>query len=65
MADIDVQVGGTVAFTNDDGPLIEELRRGLAFTLGAMGSPKTNFLQRRVQARRLGRRGAKKFSLCG
>lgn len=43
MADIDVQVGGTVAFTNDDGPLIEELRRGLAFTLGAMGSPKTNF----------------------
>ena len=43
VADIDIQVGGTVAFTKDEGPVIESLRRGMAFTLGAMGSPKTNF----------------------
>ena len=43
LADIDIQVGGTVAFTNDTGPILQELKRGLAFTLGAMGSPTTNF----------------------
>lgn len=43
MADIDVQVGGTVAFGDDLDALVAPLRPGMAFTLGAMGSPKTNF----------------------
>lgn len=43
IADVDIQVGGTVAFTQDEGAVLEELKRGLAFTLGAMGSPTTNF----------------------
>ena len=43
MSDVDIQAGGTVAFTRDEGPLIRMLKRGLAFTLGAMGSPRTNF----------------------
>lgn len=43
IADIDIQVGGTVAFTQDEGAVLDELKRGLAFTLGAMGSPTTNF----------------------
>ena len=41
--DIDLQAGGTVAFTNNEGPIIASLKQGMAFTLGAMGSPKTNF----------------------
>jgi F420-dependent oxidoreductase-like protein len=43
MAAIDIQVGGTVAFGDDRSALVEPLRMGMAFTLGAMGSPKTNF----------------------
>jgi F420-dependent oxidoreductase-like protein len=43
LADIDIQVGGTVAFGDDREALAEPLRMGMAFTLGAMGSPKTNF----------------------
>ncbi len=43
LAAIDIQAGGTVAITGNDGPVVEALKRGLAFTLGAMGSPKTNF----------------------
>lgn len=43
FGEIDIQVGGTVAITRNEGPIIESLKRGLAFTLGAMGSPKTNF----------------------
>jgi F420-dependent oxidoreductase-like protein len=43
LADIDIQVGGTVAFGDDRESLVEPLRMGMAFTLGAMGSPKTNF----------------------
>jgi F420-dependent oxidoreductase-like protein len=43
FADIDIQVGGTVAFGDDPEALVEPLRMGMAFTLGAMGSPKTNF----------------------
>jgi len=43
MADLDIQVGGTVAFGDDLDALVEPLRMGMAFTLGAMGSPKTNF----------------------
>lgn len=43
IAAIDIQAGGTVAITSNDGPVVESLKRGLAFTLGAMGSAKTNF----------------------
>jgi alkanesulfonate monooxygenase SsuD/methylene tetrahydromethanopterin reductase-like flavin-dependent oxidoreductase (luciferase family) len=43
LADIDIQVGGTVAFGDDIGALVAPLKPGMAFTLGAMGSPKTNF----------------------
>jgi F420-dependent oxidoreductase-like protein len=41
--DIDIQVGGTVAFGDDLDALVEPLKPGMAFTLGAMGSPTTNF----------------------
>lgn len=43
LAEIDIQVGGTVAFGDDLEALVAPLRRGMAFQLGAMGSPKTNF----------------------
>jgi F420-dependent oxidoreductase-like protein len=43
LSDIDVQAGGTVAFGDDLAALMAPLRMGLAFQLGAMGSPKTNF----------------------
>ena len=43
LLDIDIQVGGTVAFGDDLDALVEPLKPGVAFTLGAMGSPKTNF----------------------
>lgn len=43
ISEIDIQAGGTVAFLEDDTALIQSLRSGMAFTLGAMGSPKTNF----------------------
>ncbi len=43
FADIDIQVGGTVAFGDDIDALVEPLKPGMAFTLGAMGSPTTNF----------------------
>ncbi len=43
LADIDVQVGGTVAFGDDLDALVEPLRPAMAFTLGAMGSATTNF----------------------
>jgi F420-dependent oxidoreductase-like protein len=43
LADVDIQVGGTVAFGDDLDELVAPLRPGMAFTLGAMGSPKTNF----------------------
>ena len=42
FGDIDIQVGGTVAF-GDAEALAQPLKRGLAFTLGAMGSAQTNF----------------------
>lgn len=41
--DIDIQVGGAVAFGDDLDRLVQPLKPGMAFTLGAMGSPKTNF----------------------
>ncbi len=43
LEDIDIQVGGTVAFGDDLDTLVAPLRQGMAFTLGAMGSPDTNF----------------------
>ena len=41
--DIDIEVGGTVAFGDDLEALVEPLKPGMAFTLGAMGSATTNF----------------------
>ncbi len=43
LADIDLAVGGVVAFSADLEPLIRRQKPALAFTLGAMGSAKTNF----------------------
>ncbi len=43
LADVDIQVGGMVAFGDDLAELVAPLKPGMAFTLGAMGSPKTNF----------------------
>jgi alkanesulfonate monooxygenase SsuD/methylene tetrahydromethanopterin reductase-like flavin-dependent oxidoreductase (luciferase family) len=43
LADIDIQVGGTVAFGDDLDALVEPLKPAIAFTLGAMGSAATNF----------------------
>jgi F420-dependent oxidoreductase-like protein len=43
LADIDRQAGGAVAFGDDLERLIAARKPGLAFTLGAMGSPTTNF----------------------
>lgn len=43
LGEMDVQVGGTVAFGDDLGPLIASLKPRIAFTLGAMGSARTNF----------------------
>ena len=43
LADIDIQVGGTVAFGDDLDALVEPLKPAMAFTLGAMGSATTNF----------------------
>ena len=43
LADLDIQAGGTVAFGDDLDALVAPLKLGMAFTLGAMGSPRTNF----------------------
>ena len=43
FSDIDIQVGGVVAFGDDLDALVTPLKPGMAFTLGAMGSPTTNF----------------------
>lgn len=43
LADIDIQVGGNVAFGDDLDALVQPLKAGMAFQLGAMGSPRTNF----------------------
>ncbi|MCZ6889684.1 MAG: LLM class flavin-dependent oxidoreductase [Gammaproteobacteria bacterium] len=43
LEDIDIQVGGTVAFSDDLDSLVAGLKPGTAFQLGAMGSAKTNF----------------------
>jgi F420-dependent oxidoreductase-like protein len=43
LADIDLQAGGTVAFSDDVDKLLARHRPGIAFTLGAMGSKEHNF----------------------
>lgn len=43
MDEIDLGAGGVVAFGDDLEALARPLARTLAFTLGAMGSPRTNF----------------------
>lgn len=43
LADLDLQVGGSVAFGEDVGRALDTRKRGLAFTLGAMGSARHNF----------------------
>ena len=43
VSDIDLQVGGSVAFSDDVDQLIRERKAGMAFQLGAMGSAQHNF----------------------
>ncbi len=43
LSDLDLQVGGAVAFGDDVGRTMETRKQGLAFTLGAMGSARHNF----------------------
>jgi len=43
LDDLDLGVGGAVGFGDDVEPMIESLRPRMAFTLGAMGSARTNF----------------------
>jgi F420-dependent oxidoreductase-like protein len=43
LDDITLCVGGSVAITDDPEPLVQAAKPRLAFTLGAMGSAKTNF----------------------
>ena len=43
LAELDLCVGAAVGFAADPEPLIRARKPGLAFTLGAMGSAKTNF----------------------
>jgi F420-dependent oxidoreductase-like protein len=43
LADIEIEAGGTVSFGDDLEALVEPLKPAMAFTLGAMGSPTTNF----------------------
>ena len=43
LAELDLQAGGVVAFSDDVASLIPPRKPGLAFTLGAMGSRQHNF----------------------
>jgi len=43
LSDIDIQAGGYFEISDDVEGLVNKLRPGMAFTLGAMGSAKTNF----------------------
>ena len=43
FAELDLQAGGTVSFSDDVDRLIARNRPGIAFTLGAMGSKEHNF----------------------
>jgi F420-dependent oxidoreductase-like protein len=43
LADIDLQVGGSLQFGDDVQRMIDARKPGMAFSLGAMGSGRTNF----------------------
>lgn len=43
LDEIDIQAGGSVIFTDEPQQVIDQMKTGLAFTLGAMGSARTNF----------------------
>jgi F420-dependent oxidoreductase-like protein len=43
LDDVDLQVGGTIWFTDDVGEAVKTLKPGLAFSIGAMGSRQHNF----------------------
>jgi F420-dependent oxidoreductase-like protein len=43
ISDIDIQINAQLSVSEDVEKLLERARAGMAFTLGAMGSPKTNF----------------------
>ena len=43
LGDLDLSQGGDVAFGDDVDVLVAERKRGLAFSLGGMGSARTNF----------------------
>jgi len=43
FSDIDIQIGGSIEIGDDIDKLIAARKPGMAFTLGAMGSSKTNF----------------------
>ena len=43
LGDLDLSQGGDVAFSDDVDVLVAERKRGLAFSLGGMGSARTNF----------------------
>ena len=43
LLDLDLQVGGSVHFTDEVDEAVESLRPSLAFSLGAMGSKQFNF----------------------
>lgn len=43
LSDLDLSQGGDVAFSDDVDTLVAERKRGLAFSLGGMGSARTNF----------------------
>ena len=43
LDDLTLCVGASVAFVDDPEPLVQAAKPGMAFTLGAMGSPTTNF----------------------
>jgi F420-dependent oxidoreductase-like protein len=43
LEDLELAVGGAVGFGDDVEPMLDSLRPRMAFTLGAMGSAKTNF----------------------
>ncbi|MCZ6710751.1 MAG: LLM class F420-dependent oxidoreductase [Gammaproteobacteria bacterium] len=43
LSDIDIHVGGSFEISDDVDQLVSARKPGMAFQLGAMGSPKTNF----------------------
>jgi F420-dependent oxidoreductase-like protein len=49
LADLDLQAGGVVAFSDDLERLIAPRKPGIAFTLGAMGSRRHNFYNEAYQ----------------